>query len=994
MGADSFYSSVLPEQGLRVLAVFKDGLKRPPTHLYFDDNEDLLAAAETWSKLGKNVYHGCASYLTPETRKAENAAAAKALWVDLDVGPTKPYKTQRDAAAALATMCDTVGLSKPYFVSSGSGVHAYFPLTKSITPEQWKKLASVFATVLDHAGVKHDTSRTEDLASVLRIPGTSNYKTEPPKLVRIVQSGIATPAADLYKKLKEYAESNSILLTDKAAKTAATNDLIGNPNYPPSEGQEIAKHCAIIGHVDSTGGDEGYEVWWRTIGIAKHTVNPEQTAAHWTRNRLATGHEKADYIRLMSEWTVGPTTCEEFSRHSTKCQTCPQFGKIKSPIQLGQPELPVVEPLPQAPVAPPKEEWTFGAQWIRDQIAKRSRVGFFDGRLTMSEQQDDGTYKHKPICDRYWQVMGRVRAPDDTWKLEIGYATYPGQDHKTFLMDSAAVTSPDMLRKEFSARELHIYGGPRAMQAAQRKIMDEQDILFGSGVETVTVPLMGWETYNFTPRGELTGNFVIGDDLIVPNAPPKKIRLDDSIYEPFRYDMKTKGTTGEWVALVDRIYNRAGAEPYQFIIAAMFAAPLVKLVPNENTWHGIPIALTGESGAAKTSTAQVAMSIYAPASVLVFNANSNKDGQGDTTNAFAAKVGMLQNIPFVADEMTGVDPEKMASIMYMLANGKSKDRLGPTGKLIENKARWDTISIATGNDIFHEKLRLLTNHATQEATQIRCFQIHLRKEDIATVFYDVHKTTVEHDLLASQYGCVGRDWLQFVVNKRLKIEELLGKARRTYKVTDDDTTSIRFYKDLLLTVEIAAQLAKKEGFIHWDIDVMMRWAKANMEKLVGGVFEKDWDSTVSDFIASLHGKTIVTKLFRPGPGRPTGYPEVPLEPLSSTALPVARRAVDDRQFWVTGAYLKEWAKSRSLSESALISELTTSGMLDASGGLTAKSVSLGAGSTVVRTACPCWQLDYDKAMSIVTAPPASGNVVTLPVTQSVTPPAAAASATP
>ena len=60
------------------------------------------------------------------------------------------------------------------------------------------------------------------------------------------------------------------------------------------------------------------------------------------------------------------------------------------------------------------------------------------------------------------------------------------------------------------------------------------------------------------------------------------------------------------------------------------------------------------------------LSIYAKPERLKWNGNMQKDGQGDTINAFAAKIGMLQNLPFCADEMTNIEPEKLSSIMSMI----------------------------------------------------------------------------------------------------------------------------------------------------------------------------------------------------------------------------------------------------------------------------------------------------------------------------------------
>lgn len=997
----NFYKSILPPACLRVLAVFKGGLKSPPTHIFYDNDDDFLAAAETYDRTGKNVYHACAAYKTDASRKGDNVAAVKSLWIDLDVGGNKPYAAQRDAAADVERFIHATGLPTSHTVSSGSGVHSYFAFTKPILPDQWDRLAAIFAACLDHFGVKHDTSRTQDKASILRIPGTQNYKTNPAKNVRLVRQGTEAPAADIYAALKAYADANGIIVGAVVPKNAplVRNDLMGAPTeYPPSDGFLIAETCPVLTEVQATGGDVPYEVWWRAMGVAKFTKHPELTATNWTASRATTGHEKNDWKTIIATWPAGPTTCAEFSKHSAKCAGCGYNGKIKSPIQLGVDEQPAVTALPAvedgddgAPEMP--KEWTFGAEWIMDAKAKATRTGYANGKITMSKRDEGGVMRHVPFCNTYWQVMRRIRTAEGVWQLEIGYLEYPGKPHKTFLIDSAAVMSPDKLRTEFSARELHIYGDKNAMFKAQQMIMSDQEILKGYQQETRTYPTMGWVTENGTARGDLTGEFVVGSTIIRPKRKAEPVLLDDTVDMNLRSNFGCKGSTSEWTTLIDHIYNRPGAEAYQFVIAAMFAAPLVKLVPGEGDWHGIPVSLVGDSGAAKTSTALAAMSLYAPPQLLRFNAQNTKEGQGDTTNALSIKLGALNSLPFIMDEMTGLEATTVSGIMYMLSNGKIKDRMGPNGRMIPNPYRWDTLSITTSNDSLHEVLRRLRNQNTQDASQLRCFEIALKADDMTKVFNGVNKTLVEKDLLAEQYGHAGRDWLQFVVDNRVRISEKLGQTRKVYKIEEEDKTNIRFYKDLLITVHVAALLAKRRGFILWDVDKMMTWARRHLSTLRVSVMERDWEGTISDFVASLHGRTIVTKHMSLGRGRrSTKNLELPLEPLTTSHPPLARKAIDDRVFVVTANALNAWANENRIMPSALIDAMVSKGyvLLRDGGKAATRLINIGSGSTITRPQAPCWELDFTRigqaSGSDEDGDDGSANVVELRPTPQVTDP--------
>lgn len=964
-----FYESLYPPVGVRVLAVQgAHGIRQS----FFDDNADLLDSAYANDGQGKTVYHACAVFQTTDSRKADNALAAKSLWVDLDVGPTKPYASAKDAATSIEQFRLAVGLEPPHLVRSGGGVHAYFAFTKAIAPEQWKRIASVMASCMGHFGVQYDSSRAEDIASVLRVPDTHNYKTDPPKQVKLVRLGGEEPVASIYKKLKDYADASGVLLQDKPRgppKLIERTELMGvESSYPPSEGDIVAQHCAVIAEVEATGGDTSYEIWWRAMGVAKHTTTPDETAAKWTVNREATNHDKSDWQEVIDNWPTGPTTCVEFAKHSSKCGSCPHRNPDRlsqSPLSLGVPAIPVVAPTispeqaQQAPIPQPPAEWSFGAQWLKDELAQRAKVGFSNGAMTYSELQDDGTYKHVSFCKRYWQVMRRVKTVGGVWALEIGYETYPGLPYETFMLESAFVTSPEKLKTEFSKHELHIHGKPQAMMKTQEIIRFEQDRLFTYRLETKTFPVMGWVTENNAPRGELTGSFVLGDDMFTPKMLPKKVLLDEAVPENLRCEFASKGSTPEWVEIIDRIYNRPGAEAYQFVIAAMFASPLVRLVPGAGEWHGIPVVLTGESGAAKTSTALAAMSVYTHPQLLKFNAGA-KESQGDTITALARKIGTLSNIPFIADEATSLNEKELSGLLFMLANGMPRSRSMTTGKIVADPSRWDVISIATGNDNFIEKLRMLQNADARDAASLRCFEVPLRKSDLEDVFEGIHKTTFEVDLLNAQYGCVGRDWLQWVVNNRDKVSSLLGTTRASYQIEDDDKSAIRFYKDLLVTIEVGARLAARRGYIRWDVGQMMKWAKQQVVRLRDSVFEHNWDGTVSDFVSSLHGRTIVTKTMKLGPGRRSAK-EMPLEPLTTATPPVARRAIDDKLFFVTATALSSWCVDNRVKESRMIGEMGARGYLMTRKGdkPIPRLINIGGGTPVTRPQAPCWELNFD-----------------------------------
>lgn len=140
------------------------------------------------------TYFACAAYKTEFSRTTENVSGALAFWVDLDCGDgkvddEKGYLCIEDAMQALLRFCHDAGLPLPtHIVSSGGGVHAYWVVTCQVPRDLWLQYASKLKAVAKALHFLADPTRTADIASVLRIPGTLNYKYSPPRPVTLLSA--------------------------------------------------------------------------------------------------------------------------------------------------------------------------------------------------------------------------------------------------------------------------------------------------------------------------------------------------------------------------------------------------------------------------------------------------------------------------------------------------------------------------------------------------------------------------------------------------------------------------------------------------------------------------------------------------------------------------------------------------------------------------------------------------------------------------------------
>lgn len=166
-------------------------------------NEIKAAAALacTLTTQNRDVYFG----VTPSNTfykgiagrgKAENATALVALWADVDLACGVHSAQSKNPADAATVKTLLKGMPNPSIaVHSGGGLHLYWLLQEPIEitdTESRKKATSLIEgwqqsirTVFSAQGYSLDS--TADLARLLRVPGTFNYKNpSDPKPVSII----------------------------------------------------------------------------------------------------------------------------------------------------------------------------------------------------------------------------------------------------------------------------------------------------------------------------------------------------------------------------------------------------------------------------------------------------------------------------------------------------------------------------------------------------------------------------------------------------------------------------------------------------------------------------------------------------------------------------------------------------------------------------------------------------------------------------------------
>ena len=325
---EEFFDLILPQAGHRCIASVSNNKWR---HSFLLDNEHAARKANALEALGEcNVYFSCASYDDPSRgRKGHNVRSVKSFWLDLDTNEYKfagdaAYIDKQDALNSLARFCCELGLISTTVVSSGFGIHAYWSMNEDMAPALWSETARALRRACDKWGLKVDHSRTTDIASILRVPGTNNRK-DPnnPQPVKLMHLASAFNYFDFRQKLDAYLGAVELQSGPQPnyEGIGSNTQLLGT--FPPSDARLIADQCAVIGHIRDTAGNVPEPLWFAGLGVLVHTVQGDDVCHEFSR-----GHPGYDFAETQAKIdrlkSYGPTLCDRLEILAAGlCDGCP-----------------------------------------------------------------------------------------------------------------------------------------------------------------------------------------------------------------------------------------------------------------------------------------------------------------------------------------------------------------------------------------------------------------------------------------------------------------------------------------------------------------------------------------------------------------------------------------------------------------------------------------------------------------------------------------------
>lgn len=870
-------------------------------HACCDTPEKAQWLLNKWNDEGKDVYFAVGTlkekYIEVngkrKRRVAENIHELKALILDLDVGAKKPYKTQAEAITHLKTFIKDVGLPAPTVVSSGYGVHVYWPFTKAIPADHWRKLAVKFKGLTQAYGLHADPARTSDVASILRLPGSYNFKDiDNPREVKVLSRVMPepTPPRTLAEIVIKACETFNVKpVVDRTAPKVDTGLGSFEIAHEPADFKQIAKRCKVIHKAISDQENTPEPVWRGVLMVVRHCGDAERLIhAVSYKHPDYTSDGTIEKVNRLTQDNVGPMICDTFDFETRgACLGCESRGRIKSPISLGytlketthRPALVIdhgngeqttVE-LPPPPY--PFMRTTSGAIAIR--------VKDEDGReLDPETIYDFDIHPTKRMYDEVEQTevfVFRSVLPHDGWR-EYPIPAYLIYDERK-LMETLARQGvmPDMAQKSRLVGYMLAY-----IQSLQRQMPADQ--IYNQ---------FGW-------RKDDT-ELVIGSRCYTRQG-MKQIKVNEQ-FKNVIPNLEVKGTLEEWKKVVN-IYNHKGAEDFAFALMMGFGQLTFKF----SGYEGSIFNLHGDSGAGKSTLLKLIHSIYGiPTERSLLHI--------DTVNAKLAMIGCYNNLPVTYDEITNIDPEDLSDLAYAMSNGRGKESLTQNRTLRLNTTTWQTTMYCTSNDPL---VPMLTAHKGKASGEV--FRVMERTVRV-TAKHTLSEAREIFAPLEHNYGVAGEVLASWLVNNVDTARAMMVDAYKEISDKVKGESPERFWLAMCAQAIVGARLGKMLGLHDYDVDWIIEHAMRIIQESRGVVVKetKSFMDIVVEYMNSNINRMLVTNK-----NGNTGIVHMDLKPTQGILI---RHEREIGHISIAKHEFRDWCVSRHYDATAIHNWLIDSGIM-------------------------------------------------------------------
>jgi len=818
--AVALLSAALDVSGYIVIRGLKQ--KAQPIQKFFQPGDFTGACDEAllWDSNGYDTYFATSTFKSNTSARANNVGAVKVFKIDLDVAEDddKKYPSKQAAVAATMAFCGKYGFPQPVFVDSGYGVHAYWIMTEALCEQDGKIYAEKFKACTQVLGLLTDPTATADVARILRVPGTHNYKYDRKKSVRL-KSGVVAYETDalcdavdrLYTEAggKEIVSVeanflNGVSLPAHLKGAELDKTTLGLLEGKPKKFSIILRKslngdgCAQITDIDNRQASIEEPKWRAGLSIARFCEDGEE-AIH-VISRAYSGYSEADTINKAA-LIAGPYTCKTFAANwSEKCSGCQHWGKITSPIQLGDfvPRADKGEnvvmarnkSIDEADIAYTIPEYPF--PYFRS--AK--------GGVWRAEQDDVEGENAVQICGLDFYMVAHLKDELD------GYIVQMRLHHQKdgivdFTMNTSDIGSTEKLRETLNRQGVMAYEkeifGLRAYITRWFDVMKMKDEV------AMVKTQFGWSK-DFK-------SFVIGD---------KEVTAHGHTYSPAAPSLapltklfSRKGDLAEW-RKVFNVYATPGFEPHAFCALVGFASPLLTFTEAK----GVMInAFSQDSGTGKSTTLRAANSIWGDADGLMLIPK-------DTPKSKFHRMGIHKHISVCMDEMTDCKREEISELVFTCTQGRGNNRMSSaTNTERINTTTWEAIVLSSANTSFTEMLQVDKRGVSGQL--MRLIEVEVPKMGILS------KLQADRIFapLKDNNGVAGEEYMKHVIQNLPRIRTMLSTEQQALDRDGNIQGEERYWSATFACIYVGGVISKEAGLHDIDMDAMRAYMLSLLHKL-------------------------------------------------------------------------------------------------------------------------------------------------------------------
>lgn len=702
-----FIAAVVPSAGVLCVAEFSSNKKQ---HVYVSTVAELEPVIKQFDDNKYDTYFALASFVKAGARTTENVLYLRSAFMDVDCGVGKAYLTKQDGATALDAFLQETGvgiLGNPWVVSSGGGLHVYWPFTENVALKEWKAVSEKLKLLCHQYSFHIDYGVTADASRVLRVPDTTNWKNRSsPRKVKLLTSGGTFDFA-------AFAEAVSSKLTEQPASTPEPSPSIPGVRPQRKTNATSVKLAAnsvtlfknILVKTEQNAGclqlknyiehatDENMEPLW--VGLLSWTL------------RCADGEGAAKLLSEMHPYTEsrmrtklraikGPYKCTDMNnRRPGLCTQCPHWGKITNPLALGVEA--VTETKEKEIILPTADANADTAiKLVRPEPPRSFSYGVNGGVYREVETIDEQKTKIKKKL---------LVLPYDLFAVDI---LSVNREHHVYMIamrpeGSTQIVVPQkaVVSKDETVKMLAAQNIIAAFGAGNDKNLFDYVRGCAENISTakkaIDVPSgYGWQS---------NGGFVAGGKIFDPSGAVHQIPMPG--LENVTHATRPTGTLEEWRKFPQMLIAKQLYEILAIGCGVGFGAPMMEFSGLDGcTFH----AGSTQSGTGKSLSLELAASIWG-------HPRDYRIGKSTSGVAMYQRAGLLRSLPLLSDEITSKnrkDFEWFPEFIFDISEGRAKERMeSGANKERLNTSVWSLLVLMSSNTHAMDYLSGGRKHSSQ-----------------------------------------------------------------------------------------------------------------------------------------------------------------------------------------------------------------------------------------------------------------------------------------